>query len=90
MADPDDEGCREALHQLYHYLDNEFLTDEARERIARHLEDCPPCKDGFDFERDLRALIANKCREERVPESLKRRIAEAIGHPYTPSAGSPE
>jgi mycothiol system anti-sigma-R factor len=89
MAEPDDE-CREALHQLYHYLDNEFLTDDARERIARHLAECPPCKDGFDFERDLRALIASKCREERVPESLKRRIAEAIGHPYVPPAAPQE
>ncbi|MER3452891.1 MAG: mycothiol system anti-sigma-R factor [Acidimicrobiia bacterium] len=76
MSEPD---CTEALHRIYHYLDEEGLTDEVRARIARHLDECPPCKDGYDFERELRALIADKCREE-VPEALRRRIAEAIGH----------
>lgn len=66
------------MHQLYHYLDGE-LTDEKREAIARHLDLCPPCADGFDFEDELRRLIARKCRDH-VPEDLRRRIAEAIDH----------
>ena len=68
--------CREALHELYHFLDGE-LTDVKREHIREHLEDCPPCFEAFDFEAEVKAYIAGKCRE-RSPEELRTRIAEAI------------
>lgn len=70
--------CNEAIHQIYHYLDG-ALTDEKRALIAHHLDLCPPCADGFDFEHDLRHLIARKCRDD-VPADLRQRIAQAIGH----------
>lgn len=70
--------CSEAIHQIYHYLDGE-LTDDKRSAIAHHLDLCPPCADGFDFEQELRVLIARKCRDD-VPADLRRKIAEAIGH----------
>ena len=70
--------CSEAIHQIYHYLDGE-LTDEKRKIIAEHLVHCPPCADGYDFEAELRRLIARKCRDD-VPADLRRRIARAIGH----------
>jgi anti-sigma factor (TIGR02949 family) len=70
--------CIEALHELYHFLDGE-LTDDKRHHIRRHLEGCPPCFEAFDFEAEIKAYIADKCRE-RVPENLRVRIAEAIGH----------
>jgi len=41
------------------------------------LDDCPPCYEAFDFEAELRIVIARKC-TEKVPESLKQRIADAI------------
>jgi len=75
--------CDDAIHKIYHYLDGE-LTLFKRQAIARHLDACPPCARGFDFEAELRTLIASRCRDE-VPADLKRRIAEAIGH--TPSDG---
>jgi len=71
-----DVDCDEAVHQLYHYLDGE-LTDERRQVIALHLDDCRPCADAADFEAELRSVIANRCRD-RVPEDLKARIADAI------------
>jgi len=70
--------CESAIHQIYHYLDGE-LTPEKRQAIAQHLDLCPPCAQGFDFETELRVLIARKCRDE-VPPELRRRIAQAIGH----------
>lgn len=70
------EHCREAVEVLYQYLDNE-LTEEHRIVIRRHLEDCPPCFDVFDFEVELRVVIAQKCRE-RVPETLLERVADAL------------
>jgi mycothiol system anti-sigma-R factor len=70
--------CDDAVHQLYHYLDGE-LTDQRRSLIRQHLDDCPPCYEAFDFEVELRQVIARKC-QEKVPDSLKDRIAKAIGH----------
>jgi anti-sigma factor (TIGR02949 family) len=49
-----------------------------RRAITRHLDECPPCADGFVFEVELRRVIVSKCHEE-VPHELKHRIAEALG-----------
>jgi mycothiol system anti-sigma-R factor len=72
----DKQECTEAVEVLYHYLDGQ-LTEERRILIRHHLNDCPPCLDAFDFEAELRSLIAHKCRE-RVPDSLRIRVAQAI------------
>jgi mycothiol system anti-sigma-R factor len=72
MAD----GCIEAVALLYHYIDGE-LSDERRLFISRHLDDCPPCFQAFDFEADLRMIVAQRCRE-RVPDHLRLRIAAAL------------
>jgi mycothiol system anti-sigma-R factor len=69
-------NCDEAVHQLYHFLDGE-LTEERRTEIAVHLTYCGPCSGAAEFEAELRVVIANHCKD-RVPESLIRRIAEAI------------
>lgn len=69
--------CAESLHELYTFLDGE-LTDDKRATIHQHLEDCSPCLEAFDFEAELRAVIARRCHDE-VPESLRRRIAESLG-----------
>ena len=69
--------CESASHRMYHYLDGE-LTVWRRWVIARHLDRCPPCAQGFDFEIELRQVIAARCRD-RVPEELKRRVAEQLG-----------
>ena len=70
------DNCYEAVEQLYFYLDGE-LTYERRVGIAMHLADCPPCGDAFDFESELRVVIAQRCRE-RVPEGLRARVYEAL------------
>ena len=69
--------CDEAIVRIYQYLDGE-LTVWRRSAISRHLDECPPCAHGFDFEIELRQVVASKCRDE-VPPELKRRIALAIG-----------
>jgi mycothiol system anti-sigma-R factor len=68
--------CEEAVHKLYHYLDGE-LTEVRRLQISAHLDRCAPCAQAADFEAELRVIIADRCRDH-VPESLVRRIAEAI------------
>ena len=74
----EDKGdCVDAAHLLYHYLDGE-LTTERRVLIRQHLDDCPPCGQAFDFEAELRVVIAQNCREE-VPPELVERVRKALG-----------
>ncbi|MGQ0616281.1 MAG: mycothiol system anti-sigma-R factor [Acidimicrobiia bacterium] len=68
--------CEDALAELYQYLDG-ALTPEKRAAIQHHLDDCPPCFEAFDFEGELRVVIARKC-QERVPDALRLRVAEAL------------
>jgi mycothiol system anti-sigma-R factor len=69
--------CEQAHLRVYEYLDGE-LTVWKRRAITRHLDDCPPCAEGFTFEIDLRRVIVSKCAED-VPAELKHRIAVALG-----------
>jgi len=63
--------------RVYEYLDGE-LTVWKRRAITRHLDECPPCAQGFTFEIDLRQVVVSKC-GEAVPTELKNRIAMALG-----------
>jgi len=68
--------CDEAIRQLYVYLDGE-LTDERRQEISVHLDDCGPCAGAAGFEAELRIIISSRCKD-RVPDSLIKRVAAAI------------
>jgi len=68
--------CGESIERLYHYLDGE-LTEERRAVIRHHLDECPPCLEAFDFEAELRVVIASHCKD-RVPEQLRERIHAAL------------
>lgn len=83
--DPTRPECDDALHQLYVFLDGE-LTTERRELIRHHLDECIPCLGAFDFEAELRLVIAQKCRDS-VPDTLRDRIAQAIARDHDLSAG---
>lgn len=68
--------CADAVERLYLYLDRE-LDDIRMADVQRHLEECLPCLEAFDFEAELRQLVARKCRDE-VPDQLRVRIVMAI------------
>jgi mycothiol system anti-sigma-R factor len=68
--------CQEALDTLYHFLDGE-LTEVRRLEIQQHLDRCSPCLEAFDFEAELKIVIARRCRDQ-VPESLRSRVASAL------------
>jgi anti-sigma factor (TIGR02949 family) len=69
--------CDHAILRVYEYLDGE-LTAWKRRAITRHLDECPPCAQGFTFEIEVRRVVASKCREE-APRELRSKIAEALG-----------
>jgi mycothiol system anti-sigma-R factor len=77
--------CDDAVHRLYEFLDGE-LDDSRRAHIQQHLDECLPCLEAFDFEAELRQVIAMKCRDQ-VPESLRLRIAEALHTESNPDGG---
>ena len=47
--------CEQALRTLYHFLDGE-LTPDRRAVIQRHLDECSPCLEAFDFEAELKIV----------------------------------
>jgi len=49
--------CDEALRTLYYFLDGE-LTPARRQAIQRHLNECSPCLEAFDFEAELKLVVA--------------------------------
>lgn len=78
-------GCDDSLHELYEFLAGE-LTEARRAEIKQHLDDCPPCYEQYDFEAELRQVIAQRCRDT-VPDALRQRIAQALGvEPPRPTA----
>lgn len=70
-------SCDDALEELYHYLHGE-LTEQRRQQIRVHLDDCAPCLVAFDFEAELRVVISQRC-QDTVSIELRERIAMAIG-----------
>ncbi|GIU84772.1 MAG: hypothetical protein KatS3mg008_1547 [Acidimicrobiales bacterium] len=72
------EWCHESIRRVYEYLDGE-LSDDLRREIEAHLGDCPPCKDAFSFEEQLRYVIASRCKE--VPS--ERLVVEIRNHAFT-------
>ena len=68
--------CTDAIATLYTFLDGE-LTPDRRQMIQHHLDECEPCIRKFEFEQELKQVIARKCRDE-VPESLRQKVAAAL------------
>ena len=68
--------CGEALRDLYGYLDGE-ITEDRRADIRVHIEECGPCLEAFDFEVELRQLVARTCQCE-APDALRERVARAL------------
>ena len=60
--------CDHAIFRVYEYLDGE-LTVWKRRAIARHLDECPPCAQGYSFEIEIRRVFhADDFGEDFTPE----------------------
>lgn len=64
--------CEEAIAKLLEYLDGE-LDEGDRSQVERHLETCRGCFGRAEFERRLRARVAETGRAT-APESLRLRV----------------
>ena len=66
------EECDRLLEKLDHYLHGELDQQQAH-HLQAHLEECPPCLEGADFQAQLKALVAKRC-GETVPDGLQERV----------------
>lgn len=72
-GDPHETDCREVLAEVYFYLDLES-TDERRDLIRHHLDECSPCLREFGIEQEVKALVARCCGGDIAPVELKARL----------------
>jgi mycothiol system anti-sigma-R factor len=90
-GEPHETDCREVLAEVYFYLDLE-CTDERRDLIRQHLDECSPCLREYGIEQEVKALVARCCGGETAPVELRQRlriklgelIFEAETHEYLP------
>ena len=75
--------CNETLRELETFLDGELTPDVLAEMRA-HLGDCPSCLEAFDFHAELKAVIAQKCRNDTLPPALATRIRACFGEDTAP------
>jgi mycothiol system anti-sigma-R factor len=73
----DELGCRETLREIERYVDGECLR-ELTVKVETHLAGCEDCTDHAEFRKNMKLLIATKCRGETLPEGLAERIRERI------------
>jgi anti-sigma factor (TIGR02949 family) len=69
-------SCEEVIDKLLEYLDRE-LDAAAQHEVERHLETCRGCFSRAEFERRLRARVA-ETGDVKAPESLRRRIRALV------------
>ncbi len=69
--------CNETLRELQLFLDGELPPEES-DHVLGHLDECLECYHAFDFQAELRQVIARKCRTEVMPPGLLERIQECL------------
>ena len=72
MSDPIVIDCEEALRRIFDYIDAELGVERRRE-LEQHLERCQSCFSRVEFEKRMKAHLAELAREP-VDPSLERRV----------------
>jgi mycothiol system anti-sigma-R factor len=65
--------CSVVISEVYLYLDLE-CSDDRRELIQRHLDDCSDCLREYGIEHEVKALVARCCGDETAPKELRERL----------------
>jgi mycothiol system anti-sigma-R factor len=66
-------NCREAVRQMWAYLDHELAAKPVSEFEA-HLETCQRCCGELEFSRHLRKMVTDKEGSQAMPPELRSRI----------------
>ena len=76
-GEPHDTDCREVIAEVYFYLDLE-ATDERRDLIRHHLDECSPCLREYGIEQEVKVLVSRCCGGEKAPDALRERLRAKI------------
>ena len=68
--------CQEVWRELVNYSEGD-LTHEMRDRIQRHLEDCPHCTAVYDGSQNIVRLLGEKNIFE-LPQGFSQRLYERL------------
>ena len=68
-----DDDCRLVMAEVWALLDGE-VTDDKRDRLRHHFEECPACFQHYGVEERIKRLIATKCGSDKAPEYLIQRV----------------
>ena len=79
--------CRDVLEEVYLYLDLE-CSDERRELIKQHIDECSPCLREYGIEHEVKALVARCCGDETAPKELRERLRVKLSE-YVVEVDSP-
>jgi mycothiol system anti-sigma-R factor len=69
--------CREVLQEVYLYLDFE-CTEQRRQLIRAHLNECSPCLREYGIEQEVKALVNRCCGSETAPSELRARLRDKL------------
>ncbi|MBB2946182.1 mycothiol system anti-sigma-R factor [Actinoplanes lutulentus] len=72
-TDDNETDCSIALSEVYLYLDLE-CSEDRRQLIQKHLDECTGCLREFGIEQDVKALVNRCCGDERAPSELRDRL----------------
>ena len=65
--------CNETLTELQRFLDGE-LNDDERTHVLAHLDECMECFHAYDFQAELKQIVASKCGNDPMPHDLMARL----------------
>ncbi len=68
--------CDDVIENMYLFLDKE-ITEEKRADVQQHLTECIPCLEAFEFEAELKTVIATRCKD-KVPAHLYEKIMTSL------------
>ena len=69
-------NCEELLEHLYEFVDSE-MTDHDRDRLRRHVVNCPTCREATDAETRIRVIL-RRSSQEVAPATHRLRVLTQI------------
>ncbi len=72
-VDPEHPECAAVIAEVWTLLDGECTAD-TRDRLQKHLDDCPACLRHYGLEQQIKSLIGRKCSGEKAPQHLLERV----------------
>jgi mycothiol system anti-sigma-R factor len=70
-------NCNQTMERLHSFVDRELSEFELVE-VQKHLDDCPPCEQHFEFNARVKRLVHTKACPEKAPHALLQQILKNL------------